>query len=163
MKVIKTKVVVEKEITYDICESILDSNCSEQELAEQIIDDLGNTVASNGIILQQGTYLEITPKDTSICPNSNITLSASGSPNNYNWSAIPVDPTLQFANNDTVSMAPGQTTTYTVSTNDLNVNLVYNGTFELGDQGVMSNYTSFYPNNPSGQQAAYGIINNASF
>ena len=41
MKVIKTKVVVEKEITYDICESILDSNCSEQELAEQIIDDLG--------------------------------------------------------------------------------------------------------------------------
>ena len=41
MKVIKTKVVVEKEITYDICESILDSNYSEQELAEQIIDDLG--------------------------------------------------------------------------------------------------------------------------
>ena len=40
MKVIKTKVVVEKEITYDICESILDSNYSEQELAEQIIDDL---------------------------------------------------------------------------------------------------------------------------
>jgi gliding motility-associated-like protein len=129
----------------------------------QIIDDLGNTVASNGIVLQQGTYLEINPKDTSICPNSNITLTASGSPNNYNWSAIPVDPTLQFPNNATVSMAPGQTTTYTVSTNDLNVNLIYNGTFELGDQGFMSSYTSFYPNNPSGQQAAYGITNNASF
>jgi hypothetical protein len=43
MKIIKTKVVVEveKEITYDICESILDSNYSEQELAEQIINDLG--------------------------------------------------------------------------------------------------------------------------
>jgi hypothetical protein len=41
MKVIKVKVVVEREITYDICESILDSNYTERELAEQIIDDLG--------------------------------------------------------------------------------------------------------------------------
>ena len=41
MKVIKTKVVVEKEITYDICESLLENYDSEQELAEQIIDDLG--------------------------------------------------------------------------------------------------------------------------
>jgi hypothetical protein len=41
MKIIKTKVVVEKEITYDICESILENYDSEQELAEQIIDDLG--------------------------------------------------------------------------------------------------------------------------
>ena len=41
MKVIKTKVVVEKEITYDICESLLETHNSEQELAEQIIDDLG--------------------------------------------------------------------------------------------------------------------------
>jgi hypothetical protein len=41
MKVIKTKVVVEKEITYDICESLLETYNSEQELAEQIIDDLG--------------------------------------------------------------------------------------------------------------------------
>ena len=41
MKVITTKVVVEKEITYDICESLLENYDSEQELAEQIIDDLG--------------------------------------------------------------------------------------------------------------------------
>ena len=47
MKVIKVKVVIEKEITYDICESILDSNYTERELAEEIIDNLGLT--SGGI------------------------------------------------------------------------------------------------------------------
>jgi hypothetical protein len=47
MKVIKVKVIVEKEITYDICESLLENYTSEQELAEQIIDDLG--LVSGGI------------------------------------------------------------------------------------------------------------------
>jgi hypothetical protein len=41
MKSIKIKVVIEKEITYDICESVLENYNSEQELAEIIIDNLG--------------------------------------------------------------------------------------------------------------------------
>jgi hypothetical protein len=41
MKTIKIKVVVEKEVTYDICESLLENFDSEEELAKQIIDDLG--------------------------------------------------------------------------------------------------------------------------
>jgi hypothetical protein len=41
MKVIKTKVIVEKEITYDICETLREHYNSEQELAEEIIDNLG--------------------------------------------------------------------------------------------------------------------------
>ncbi len=47
MKVIKVKVVIEKEITYDICESLLENYESEQELAEYIVDDLG--LVSGGI------------------------------------------------------------------------------------------------------------------
>ena len=47
MKIIKVKVIVEKEITYDICESLLENYDSEQELAEQIINDLG--LVSGGI------------------------------------------------------------------------------------------------------------------
>jgi hypothetical protein len=47
MKVIKVKVVIEKEITYDICKSLLENYESEQELAEYIIDDLG--LVSGGI------------------------------------------------------------------------------------------------------------------
>ena len=47
MKLIKVKVVIEKEITYDICESLLENYESEQELAEYIIDDLG--LVSGGI------------------------------------------------------------------------------------------------------------------
>jgi len=47
MKVIKVKVVIEKEITYDICKSLLENYESEQELAEYIVDDLG--LVSGGI------------------------------------------------------------------------------------------------------------------
>jgi len=47
MKIIKVKVVVEKEITYDICESLLENYDSERELAELIVDDLG--LVSGGI------------------------------------------------------------------------------------------------------------------
>jgi hypothetical protein len=47
MKLIKVKVVIEKEITYDICESLLENYESEQELAELIVDDLG--LVSGGI------------------------------------------------------------------------------------------------------------------
>jgi hypothetical protein len=47
MKVIKVKVIVEKEITYDICESLLETYNSERELADEIVDNLG--LVSGGI------------------------------------------------------------------------------------------------------------------
>lgn len=41
MKVSKVKLAIEKKITYDICESLLENYESEQELAKHLVDDLG--------------------------------------------------------------------------------------------------------------------------
>ena len=128
-----------------------------------VTDALGTVVSANGIIILPGTFLSVSPSDTSVCPNSNLQISVSGGNGNYNWSAIPVDPTLTFALNDSISVSPVLNTIYTVATNDLNTNLLYNGTFEDGNVGFYSGYTSLFPSNTNGIQAAYGITVNASF
>ena len=128
-----------------------------------VTDALGTVVSANGIIILPGTFLSVSPSDTSVCPNSNLQISVSGGNGNYNWSAIPVDPTLTLALNDSISVSPVLNTIYTVATNDLNINLLYNGTFEDGNIGFYSGYTSLFPSNTIGIQAAYGITVNASF
>ena len=128
-----------------------------------VTDALGSVVSANGIIILPGTFLSVSPSDTSVCPNSNLQISVSGGNGNYNWSAIPVDPTLTFALNDSITVSPVLNTIYTVATNDLNTNLLYNGTFEDGNIGFYSGYTSLFPSNTIGIQAAYGITVNASF
>ena len=127
-----------------------------------VTDALGTVVSANGIIILPGTFLSVSPSDTSVCPNSNLQISVSGGNGNYNWSAIPVDPTL-IAFNPSVIVSPVLNTIYTVATNDLNTNLLFNGTFEDGNVGFYSGYTSLFPSNTNGIQAAYGITVNASF
>ena len=128
-----------------------------------VTDALGSVVSANGIIIVPGTFLSVSPSDTSVCPNNNLQISVSGGNGNYNWSAIPVDPTLTFALNDSITVSPVLNTIYTVATNDLNTNLLFNGTFEDGNVGFYSGYTSLFPSNTNGIQAAYGITVNASF
>ena len=127
-----------------------------------VTDALGTVVSANGIIILPGTFLSVSPSDTSVCPNSNLQISVSGGNGNYNWSAIPVDPTL-IAFNPSVIVSPVLNTIYTVATNNLNTNLLFNGTFEDGNIGFYSGYTSLFPSNTNGIQAAYGITVNASF
>ena len=127
-----------------------------------VTDALGAIVSSSGIVIPTGVYLEVNPSTISVCPNSNLQISVSGGNGNYNWSAIPVDPTLLFAFNDSILVSPIQNTVYTVATNALNTNLIFNGTFEYGDLGFFSAYSSLFPTNPSGAQESYGITNNAS-
>ena len=117
-----------------------------------VTDALGAVVSSSGIVIPTGIYLEVNPSSISICPNSNLQISVSGGNGNYNWSAIPVDPTLMFPFNDSVLVSPIQNTVYTVATNALNTNLIFNGTFEYGDLGFLSAYSSLFPTNPSGAQ-----------
>ena len=70
-----------------------------------VTDALGTVVSANGIIILPGTFLSVSPSDTSVCPNSNLQISVSGGNGNYNWSAIPVDPTL-IAFNPSVIVSP---------------------------------------------------------
>lgn len=127
-----------------------------------VTDAAGIVVSANGISISPNTYLLVTPNDTTSCPNSNLLLVVTGGTGNYNWSSLPPDPTLMAVFNDSVVVSPILNTVYTVATNDLNTNLLFNGTFEYGDIGFFSGYTSLFPNNLTSMLAAYGIVNNAA-
>lgn len=114
------------------------------------------------VIIGSNSFLTITPGDTSICPNSNLTFVASGSSNGYNWSASPIDPELTIVNQSSVSVSPNTPLTYTVSSNVLDINLVFNGDFELGNVGFQSEYSYANPPNQNVTQKTYGIVTNSS-
>lgn len=89
--------------------------------------------------------------DTSICANETLILNASNIYDNYTWQ-----------NNNTTNFlivtGPG---TYSCVTNlASNINLVSNGSFELGNTSFTTDYTYYPIADIFGPQASYGIINN---
>lgn len=109
-------------------------------------------------------FLTVNPTDTLVCSNTQINLTVTGGTNtNYLWMATPPDPSLLNPFNDTVNVSPNQSTTYLVSTNNLNENLVTNGNFEALNTGFYTDLSFLTPTNPSGLQSSYGITPNASF
>lgn len=109
-------------------------------------------------------FLTVNPTDTLVCSNTPLSLTVSGGTNtNYLWMATPPDPSLLTPFNDTVNVSPNQSTTYLVSTNNLNENLVTNGNFEALNTGFYTDLSFLTPTNPSGLQSSYGITPNASF
>lgn len=109
-------------------------------------------------------FLTVNPTDTLVCSNTQISLTVTGGTNtNYLWMATPPDPSLLNPFNDTINVSPNQTTSYLVSTNNLNENLVTNGNFEALNTGFYTDLSFLTPTNPSGLQSSYGITPNASF
>jgi len=127
-----------------------------------LMDALGVIDSLENVILNSNSLISITPEDTAICPNTNITFTANGSTSGYLWSSSPVDPELTVVNQNSISVSPNFPVTYTVSSNIINVNLVYNGGFELGNEGFQTEYSYYNPTNPTGAQRAYGIVTNSS-
>jgi gliding motility-associated-like protein len=126
-------------------------------------DNTGAIDSVENVVINTISPITISPGDTTVCPNSNLTFTAGGGGNSaYNWTASPNDPELSVIDQPTINISPNNTTTYTVSTNVNSPNLVYNGNFELGNNGFMSEYKNYAPNNPNGAQRAYGIVTNAS-
>jgi len=129
-----------------------------------VSDANGTTETINNLVVFPNDFLSTNPSDTTICPNSPLSISVSGGTNtNYLWMATPSDPTLQVPVQDTITVSPSITTTYLVSTNDLNYNLVFNGNFEVLNEGFYSDLSFLSPSNPNGLQGTYGITANASF
>lgn len=109
-------------------------------------------------------FLQVNPEDTLVCGNTPLELTVTGGTNtNYLWMATPPDPNLLNPINDTITVSPNQSTTYLVSTNNLNENLVTNGNFEAMNTGFYSDLNYLTPSNPGGLQSCYGITPNASF
>lgn len=129
------------------------------------VSDVNNqTITLLNLPVYPNNYLEVTPNDTVICSNASVNITVTSDQNpNYTWSASPSDPGLVNTNNDSINVSPNQTTVYTVSTNDLNFNLLSNGNFEVGNTGFYTDLTLLTPSNPTGIQSAYGLTPNANF
>ena len=74
--------------------------------------------------------------DVSICSGDNIVLNAQGG-DIYNWS-----PTigLNGTSGSSPTANPSDTTTYTVTVTNQSSNAIYNGNFEMGNVGFISDY-----------------------
>ena len=129
------------------------------------VSDANNqTFTLLNLLLYPNNYLELNPNDTAICSNATVSISVSSEQNpSYLWTASPSDPGLLNTSNDTIHVSPNLTTVYTVSTNDLNFNLLTNGNFEAGNTGFYTELSLFTPSNPSGIQSSYGLTPNANF
>jgi gliding motility-associated-like protein len=129
-----------------------------------VTDANNQTFTLLNVLLYPNNYLEVSPSDTSICSNASVIISVTSDQNpSYLWSASPSDPGLINTNNDSINVSPNQTTVYTVSTNDLNFNLLTNGNFEAGNTGFYTDLTFLTPSNPTGIQTSYGLSPNANF
>ena len=71
------------------------------------------TTASIGNVVV-GPSLTVS-SNTAVCVGSSTTLSVTGSPNGYTWTASPADPSLTTPNSATPTVSPTVTTVYTVS------------------------------------------------
>lgn len=124
-----------------------------------ILEGADGEIHINDIVLSEPQNL-ILSQPTTICPNQTTTLSVSGSNSGYQWTSNPIDNNL----NPTAAsqlVSPLQTTVYSVSSDvAINRNLIFNHDFSLGDQGFVTNYIYYAPNNPTGAQRAYGIVTN---
>jgi gliding motility-associated-like protein len=103
----------------------------------------------------------ITP-DTTICTGNSLQIQASGGNGLYLWSSEPNDPSFQLINDSTANVSPTVPTTYTLS-DAANKNLIYNGSFQFGNNGFFSNYTLVNQiTNPTGQQGTAGVSSNSN-
>ncbi len=122
-----------------------------------------NTLTSPIIhIISPTDVLDATTNKDSICSGSSATLNATGGgTNGYTWVATPADPTLSV-NATSPVVSPLVPTIYVVSTSSTYItNLVFNGDFELGNNGFSTDYV-FKTSNTSGAQRTYGITDSAS-
>jgi gliding motility-associated-like protein len=113
-------------------------------------------------IISPTDVLDATTNKDSICSGHSATLNATGGGNNgYTWVATPSDPTLTV-NAASPVVSPLVPTIYVVSTSSTYItNLVFNGDFELGNNGFSTDYV-FKTSNTSGAQRTYGITDSAS-
>lgn len=114
------------------------------------------------IVISTVSPLIITPGDTTVCPNTALTFTASGGGSAYTWTSAPFDNTMTVTNQPTINVSPNNTTLYTVNSTVNSVNMIFNGDFELGNEGFDTEYKYYNPNNPTGAQRAYGVVSNSS-
>ncbi|MFN3757312.1 MAG: hypothetical protein ACK4RM_10180, partial [Flavobacterium sp.] len=124
-----------------------------------VTDSVGGTVSIDNVEILPAEPLTVTP-DQTICSGSSVTLTATNG-ENYTWSANPADPSLTSPNVASITVTPTQTTTYTVSSTQTSPrNLIFNGDFQQGNVGFLTDYQFLNVTTPTGVQGTYGIVTN---
>ena len=109
-----------------------------------VTDNSPATATLPNVILTQPSNLTISP-NTAICSGTSTTLTVSGG-SNYNWTAVPVDPSMSSTTGASITVSPTVATTYTVTSSETTIrNLVFNGDFNQGNLGFTSDYQYFTP------------------
>ncbi|MFY8003429.1 MAG: hypothetical protein ACOVNR_01230, partial [Chitinophagaceae bacterium] len=108
--------------------------------------------------------IQITPNNATICLGQSVNLAVTGA-NSVNWSVSPADPGFTNLTNAAVTVTPPTATTYNYGVQAA-VNrtpaFVYNGDFEQGDLGFLSDHIGLKDINEVGAQGTYGIVANAN-
>jgi gliding motility-associated-like protein len=125
-----------------------------------VTDANGSNFNEQGVSINSISSLFVNPQDTTICPGNSVTMIASGGTGSYVWASSNNSEIGFPSTNSTISVSPAITTTYTVSSNVTNQNLITNGDFEQGNTGFKTDYKYFTPDNPTGAQKAYGVVSN---
>jgi gliding motility-associated-like protein len=126
-----------------------------------LMDATGAIDSVTNIAINPQSPIIISPADTSVCPNTSIIYTAAGGESSYAWTSSPNDLELTVLNQPNITVSPNITTTYSATSSVNNINLVYNGDFELGNTGFISTY-QFQNSNTSGFDRTYGIVTNSS-
>jgi gliding motility-associated-like protein len=125
-----------------------------------LMDANGTIDSIQNIIVNSISNLVVTPHDTVICPGNSITLDVTGGNGSYTWTSNnPIESGFPSSLNS-ISVNPTLNTIYEVSSSVNNSNLIYNGDFQLGNQGFETDYSYYFPSNPSGAQRTYGVLAN---
>ncbi|MFC6097733.1 hypothetical protein ACFPVY_13840, partial [Flavobacterium qiangtangense] len=125
-----------------------------------VTDSNGDVATRTGIVISEIPNIAISPVTGNVCLGSSTLLTASGA-STYNWSSVPVDPSLNTSNVGAVqSVSPTQQTVYTATSTVPATNLVFNGDFSLGNLGFISNYTYANPTSGSLATGDYGVVTN---
>lgn len=103
--------------------------------------------------------------DTIICTGESTTLQGTGPQQyTYEWTSIPIDPSLSNPTILTPIVQPLVTTDYTLTGRSVSFsNLVVNGNFEAGNTGFTSSYTHSPGPNGLWNEGTYAITDNANY
>lgn len=97
--------------------------------------------------------------DTTICQGGQAQLFASGGGTGYYWTSYPTDPSLTVPQTQNPIVSPDTTTMYVVQSNIATGNLIFNGSFELGNVGFSSEY--FYNPVTITEEGTYAVVTDA--
>lgn len=126
----------------------------------EVTDDVGDKISFLVEILSVEPLLDISPNQ-SICFGETTTVEAF-TEFDVNWFSEPEDESIVEVSNNVLEVTPIETTTYIAEIEYIvDIEVIYNGDFEEGNEGFSSDYT-YLEENVDGEQAAYGVVQNAS-